>query len=457
MVYYNVGDTMNEENSNVYKRDFINKLFTFSLSYVNRYSSFIYENMENTWKLYVNNQDSSTKKKRYYDKLNKEIDKLSLIENKKSSYYDYSFIADDIRNCVDSMEFKCNNKFVSSLMQDIFYIGGLSQLLAFLLKKYDDINRKIKRKEENSKTKMVLPQKSSGKKQSISYIVDKNGYIYANLKSDNGVLVFDKKSFQYECKLFDEAIANNKELNMIVPNEIDGKISPFEKKRRIYIQTMLDLAKTMNKLKMKNIDLTHPVEQYYYCAKLLVDNLYKEACEFADNKSFLNLLFNETINAYGCGRMLVDYEHISVRFIDTARTLDKYSIEEINDTARIAKERRNYLCFKDIEFAVPLVSDIYKALNDKLIISISYNNKEYLADMENTINRFTKYMSVPEIVHMYGEFKDAIFTKSDYSSSFMNEKYIQLQMIISKVIGDKMNISSEKATNKYLNEEVAYK
>ena len=43
---------MNGEASLVYKKDFIDKLFTFSLSYVNKYSSFIYEGLDNTWNLY---------------------------------------------------------------------------------------------------------------------------------------------------------------------------------------------------------------------------------------------------------------------------------------------------------------------------------------------------------------------------------------------------------------------
>ena len=39
----------------------------------------------------------------------------------------------------------------------------------------------------------------------------------------------------------------------------------------------------------------------------------------------------------------------------------------------------------------------------------------------------------------------------------MNEKYIQLEMILSRIISEKMNVSIENETNNYLNEEVAYK
>ncbi len=450
---------MNSDSNFVYRKDFIDKLFTFSLSYVNKYSSFIYESMDNSWRLYINNQDSATKRKRYHDKLIKDIDKLSSIENKKSSYYDYSLIADDIRNCVDNMEFKTNARFVKELMQEIYYIGSLSQLFLFLLEKNDDLDRKIIKK-KNKKLKeenLLLPQKIVAKKQAISYIVDKNGYIYANLKYDHNVLVFDKKSLQYECKLFDEAVDQDKELNLIVPNDVEGKISPYEKKRRIYIQTMLDLLKTMNKLGNKNIDLTHPIEQYYYCSKLLVDNLYKEICDFGEKKSVLNLLLNETVNAYGSERMLKAYKHVSVRLIDKMKTLDKYAREELIDTANAAKEKRSYLCFKNIKYLIPLEEDIYKALNDKLILSVNNNYKIYFNDLEDTLKRFTKFMSVEEIAHLYAELKDVIFTKSSYTSSVMNEKYIQLQMIVAEIISQKMNISKESATNKYLKEEVAFK
>ena len=449
---------MNSESSDSFKKDFINKLFTFSLSYVNKYSSFIYEGLENSWTLYVNNQDSSTKKKRYYDKLIKDIDKLALIENKKSSYYDYSFIAEDIKNCVDSLEFRCSSKFVKSTMQDVNFIGSLSQLLKLLLKKYDAINRKIKKnKDSYEKENIVLPQRNNLKKQSISYIVDKNGYIYANLKMDNNALIVDKKSFQYECKLFNDAIVEDKELNMVVPNDVEGRISPYEKKRRIYIQTMLDLGKTMNKLKKKKIDLTHPIESYFYCSKILVDNLYKEMCDFGDKKSILNLLLNETVKAYGSERMLTDYENISIRLIDNMKSLDKYSVDELNETSKSTREKRNYLCFMNIKYAVPIVTDIYTVLNDKLILSVNNNYKSYFVDLEETVNRFTKYMSVPEIVRLYSELKDAIFTKNQFTSSVMNEKYIQLQMLISKKIGEKMNISDESATSEFLKEEVAYR
>ena len=105
------------------------------------------------------------------------------------------------------------------------------------------------------------------KKQAISYIVDKNGYIYANLAKEKNALVFDKKSFQYENKQFDEAVNEDKELLMIIPNSVEDKISPYEKKRRIYIQTMLDLLKRINKLANKKIDIINQIDQYFYCSK----------------------------------------------------------------------------------------------------------------------------------------------------------------------------------------------
>ena len=66
-------------------------------------------------------------------------------------------------------------------------------------------------------------------------------------------------------------------------------------------------------------------------------------------------------------------------------------------------------------------------------------------------------MSEEEIVRLYSEFKEVIFKKNKFSSTFMNEKYIQLEMILSRIISEKMNISIENETNNYLNEEVAYK
>ncbi len=450
---------MNSEASFVYKKDFIDKLFTFSLSYVNKYSSFIYEGLDNTWNLYIHSQQSATKRKRYHDKLVKDIEKLSTIEGRKSSYYDYSLIADDIRNCIDSMEFKASARFVKDLMQEIYYIGSLSQLLLFLLDKNDEIDRKIIKKEikKLKEDKILLPQKMVVKKQTISYVVDKNGYIYSNLAKDKNTLVFDKKSFQYENKLFDEAVSEDKELLMIIPNDVEGKISPYEKKRRIYIQTMLDLIKRINKLASKKIDITHPVEQYYYCSKTLVDNLYKEICDLGEKKSVLNLLLNETIKAYGCERMLREYEHVSIRFIDKMKELDTYSSDELYNTSLVTREKGSYFCFRNIEYPIPLLKDIYKVLNDKLILSVNINYKEYFSNLENTLDRFTKYMDEEEIVRLYSEFKDVIFKKSKYSSTVMNEKYIQLQMVVSKIISKKMNISIENATNNYLNEEVVYK
>ena len=77
---------MNGEVSFIYKKDFIDKLFTFSLSYVNKYSSFLYEDLDNTWNLYIYCQQSATKRKRYHVKLIKDIEKLSVIEGRKSSY-----------------------------------------------------------------------------------------------------------------------------------------------------------------------------------------------------------------------------------------------------------------------------------------------------------------------------------------------------------------------------------
>ena len=450
---------MNGEASLVYKKDFIDKLFTFSLSYVNKYSSFIYEGLDNTWNLYVHSQSSVTKRKRYHDKLVKDIEKLATIEERKSSYYDYSLIADDMRNCVDSMEFRASTRFVKDLMQEIYYIGSLSQLLQFLLDKNDDLDRKIIRKEINQlkERQIMLPQKAVTKKQAISYVVDKYGYIYANLVKDKNTLVFDKKSFEYENKLFEEAVKEDKELLMLIPNEIEGKISPYEKKRRIYLQTMLDLLKRMNKLASKKIDITHPVDQYYYCSKTIVDNLYKETCDFGEKKSVLNLLMNETVKAYGCERMLKEYEHVSIRFIDKVKELDTYSSDEIYNTSLVTREKGSYFCFRNVHYPIPVLDDIYHVLNDKLILSVNTNFKTYFNDLDNTLERFTKYMNEEEIVRLYSEFKDAIFKKSKYSSAVMNEKYIQLQMAVSKIISKKMNISIENATNEYLKEEVAYK
>ena len=117
------------------------------------------------------------------------------------------------------------------------------------------------------------------------------------------------------------------------------------------------------------------------------------------------MLLNETVKDYGSERMIKEYDYISIRFIDKIKDLDTYSLEELKNTSETTKEEGSYFCFRNIEYPIPVLKDIYRVLNDKLILSVNINYKIYFNDLENSLERVTKYMSEEEIVRLYSDLK----------------------------------------------------
>ncbi len=438
------------------KNNFINKLYIYNLNFVRSYSESLYNSLNIAWKNYTDEKNSCNKRERSIEKLNKNLDKLEIIETKKTNNRNLNEIIESNIQYInkiynyDLLSLKYRRKVINLIEK----VDGIYSILKYAVDTWIVLNKCDGEKKQKNKENIILPKKKSKGEDKISYVIDKNNYLYTNVVLENGIMLFDKKSFEIENKRYKRALNSNMEL--FEQNEKNVKLSPFEKKRRIYIQTMFELEKNLILLEQKNIDITFPIEKYFEYSRLLIEYLYKDITDFSANKSsILNYLMNETKRTYGCERLLSKYDIIVVNLYKKIEGIDKFVLQELENVSNYSKEI-DYKEFNNITELVPSLIDIYKIINKKIIRNIGLFLKEFNNDIKGNIAKVTCNMPSSYVIEFYYEIKNVLYRESVISISKLSSYLIELQQSIVSVLKDKLNTNEDIIFEEYLKEEKIY-
>lgn len=441
-------------NINIKNKDIINllnNLYFYNLNFVFELSESLYNSLKIGWTNYIDNVNSSNKKERNLEKVNKNIKKLENIEKKKLNNEILKEIKDNNLKYIDNNGLDINSKLKKKLCDKINSYSCLSEIFNYIIENYNQylVNESKEKKEQV----VMLPRKKDIIEERQSYYIDKNGYLYLNIISENGAMILDRKSIDIEKKKYKKALHNNGEIFDKFDDNI--KISPFEKKRRIYIQSMFELEKGLLNLEQKNIDITYPIEKYFMYSKNIVDNMYKELTNFRENEAtVLNNLMEITIRNYGCEKVLIHYNCIFSKFNKEIVNVEKYVMNELTDTSNKMKE--DLIEFKNIKGLVPSIIDIYRIINTKIIRSTGIFCDDYIRDIKTSVNNVTKYMSIEEIIEFYIELKNILLNNSFNNANRLTQYLIDLQKTVVVLLEKKTDCDEEIIFNNYLKEEKIY-
>ncbi len=253
-------------------------------------------------------------------------------------------------------------------------------------------------------------------------------------------------SLKAEKVLYKNALRDNKEIFKEINKDI--KLSPFEKKRRIYIENIFNLDKLIKQLYEKKIDITYPLEKYYIYSDMIVDGLYHEVNRFVLKRDIFDYIMNATIANFNYEEVANNYakcvKKVNVEFLK----LDDIVKNEFIDDSKRIKSKDQYTCYKNIDGIVPSVGDIYSVVNKMVIKGLVNNYQDNHLKMDEYIKSCTKYMNEKEIVEYYREYKDVLINKTSYTECF-----IVLQKSVVDILVNKFHYSEKVVFDEYIKEE----
>lgn len=429
----------------------IQKVITFSFLY----SDSVANSLSIAWTNYVYPDSSSHKKERYIQKVRKKNEQLALIASKKNVSLEELFRVLKQTVLLQYDEKKISSKFMKKLIQMIESTDNCSTLLDTLIDMYLELEENEKKrikKKDCSFVSSPLQIVSKKENQTIQIFTDKNGYIYLNIGSLNGVMTLDKKSFAYENRLYDECFLHHQDFD--IWSHLPGKLSPFEKRRKIFIQSMYALETNLLLLKKKEIDITYPVEKYFVYSKQILDYLYKEVLSFKEKNTVLDTLNEMTVSFYGCHRLLPIYDSLVKAF--DSKIIDEVVGSEIMRTVHECKTQSAYVEFKNISHVVPTLEDIMELLNLRILKNIHIDFEKYFTNIEYNLTQVTQYMQVSEILQVYEEMKYVLSRSSISATRKMITRYKSLQATIAKILSNRLGISESAVIQQYLKEDLLY-
>ena len=435
-------------------KELINKLFINTVKYVNSYSEFVENSLYLNWQKFI----ETTKKDRYVEKLNKNIEKIKKLENKQ---IDDKFIQEVIVSNLLLINGNLKNvdtRYCKRMMEEIQKFKCLSSILLYLLneylKYYEDNSKKdveiehqvnnIKLNKSDDKKKddyIELPQMKAVA--TISF--DKNENCYVHIKIIDNKMLLDEKSFKLEKENYHRSLLENKEDPFITDSTL--KYSSFEKKRRIYMKSMYELDKNLCNLINKQVDITYPVDKVFKCARDIVDNIYKEIVNYNNDKTVLNNLLNLTISCYGSTSKLLLYADLYDYLMRVIPSLDEVIKEEVINSSKYMIVEKGYKEFREVEGIFPSIDDLYKAANEKIIIYVCQNRQMILNNLDY-LNIYTRYMSEKEISKLYKELKCMMI------QDMVSTKYfVDLQRFIVKIIKVRFKLDEDYVFSYIINDE----
>lgn len=430
--------------SGTYKKDVINELFLLNIKYVNNYSEFVADSLSLNWNNYVNN------KKNTINKLDKNISKIEVVENKRKESRLNQVIMVDNLLFINNLIKEKQSRYLKMIMEDIQELDSFSGLLRYYISLYEiEKEKEVITENKDSLEKIVnsikmkKDTKGKMKKKEMVYSQDDHGSYYVHIKIQNNKMIFDKSSFEEEKKEYYNSL--NDKINFL-DNDKKYKYTSFEKKRRIYIKSMFDIDCNLYSLIDKKIDITYPVDKVFRYAKDIVDNIYKEIVDFQPKKSVLNNLMSETIEAYGSKNKIKLYNKLINKINDELNNVDSFVYEEIVRTTDNLIRDSKYIEFRNVRGKFPVVSDLYQASNEKIKNYIKKNVLSIIKDL-SCLDCYLVNMNVLDVVDVYNIMKDCLVM-----GNVATKKFVLLQEKIVSLICYKFKFREDIVYKEFLKE-----
>lgn len=433
-----------KEESFVEKIELINMVFINTINYVNNYSEFIANSLYLNWQKII----ETTKKDRYLEKLNKNIEKIKKFEVKQvNDKFIQEVIVSNLLLINKNLK-NVDSRYCKRMMEEIQKFKYISLILIYLLDEY------LKCYGNSSKNNIKSEQSVNNIKPNKSHDIEKDDLIelpqmkavamvsfdksencYVHIKIIDSKMILDEESFKLEKEKYHSALIKNEEEPFITDNTL--RYSSFEKKRRVYVKSMYELDKNLLGLINKRVDITYPVDKIFKCAREIVDNIYKEIVNYNKDKTVLNSLFNLTTDSFGSVSKILLYADLYEYLIGVIPSLDEIVKEEVTSSSMYMIEEKGYKEFRNIESIIPTIDDLYKAANEKIIVYVCQNRMTILNNIE-VLSIYTKYMSEKEISTLYKEVKYMMI------QDMMSTKYfVDLQKSIVNIIKNRFKVDDE--------------
>ncbi len=446
----------------------INKLFVLNMLFVKKLSDNVYVSLKLNWEKFTDEKSGNNKKDTALDKIYKCIEKVKKLENKKVSLNDFKKIKNLNEQYISRI---ISYSLKTSLESKIENICLLSEYLESYLELYKKEISKNKSKLKNKKDSLDLPKKKDDNMfieektlelelptlKKVEEVVDDyfvlvDNVYYANIIYENKVMKINESTFLKEVEEYSQNVKLLKDKFSDKKN--DGKLSPFEKRRRIYIQSMFELDKTIILLENKNIDITFPVIKIFDCLKLLVDNMYKELVEYKKSSSVLDNLMNMTIREYGALSKINKFDEFMQNLSSRFKLVDSFIYDEVVSSINSLKERLAYREFSIIKGLLPKKKELYTILNNKIINSVNINYEIYYNDFM-MIEKCSLFMNEDEVIKFYKELKYTINRNVSFKHKVPISKYVDLQKLIVNILVKKTGNDKDECFN-LLDEERLY-
>lgn len=430
------------------KKSLINSLIFNNIKYIKNYSEFLSDSFYLNW----NKLLEAPKKERYFERINKNIDKLKKIELRQlDEKYLQEIIIGNLLFINTELK-KYENRFSKKIMDDIQKKKSLGELIEYLVDSYYSLlDKEVSKDNKLSDAVSIIKFKKKEEKVQVEDVkheiilnVDKNGYYYYHIYFLEKVMHLDVNSFNLEVNNYNKNLLNNDQNPFYIDSDI--KYSSFEKRRRIYIKSMFDLDRTINNLINKDIDITYPIDKVVKCALDIVDNIYKEVVNYNDDKTILNKLMELTILNYGSRKKIGSYNRLIQKIENTIPMLDEITKLELLSAKDIIIEK-GYVEFRNIVNYIPDINDIYSAANEKIINYLCKNSIIIMKNFNN-LQIYTKYMNIKEIVKLYNDLKENMLINRVSTKSF-----IDLQKNVFSLIKSRCDMSDDDIFSDVIKEE----
>ena len=189
---------MSYEREIVDKKDIINSLFLSNLKNVNEVSSFVMNSLEVNWNNYVLKSNN-----KYLDKIFKNLDKISSIENKRFNKDDINKIKYENQQFIKQLtgnKLSRNNKFI---IEKIGSVNSLSELLFYYIDLYNAEIQVVSKKNVNFKHTNVKK-----KNKIVTSVI--NEKIYLHIDYVDNKMSFNSNSFKTENDNYLMALSSKK-------------------------------------------------------------------------------------------------------------------------------------------------------------------------------------------------------------------------------------------------------
>ncbi len=393
----------------------INHCLEMCVGYCKIYSSFLGECLLQNIHMFIENVYSSQKKK-YIKKIINHIDSLERIEIKKYDKEQFEFLKNGLKEYI-KISFKdkiINSSYSRHLVTLVDKKSFKNIVLAFLneCEKFTIKESKPKKIVKKNPT-IDLPILSNEGKKKITY-AQKDGLLYEHMIISEGTstMIFNENSFLCEKEEYFECVQNG---DFSLFQDLDSYeltiLSPFERKRRIFVKSMFEIEREIYLLDENHLD------DFYNVAETIVDNLYKELNDFHLDYFLTESLFQLTRKTYGSRQLLNSYHQ---------------AIERVGDVQhKVVIVSSNY--FDNLNKHIPTKEDILKVVYNKIIDNIPIQMDIYIQNLNILFEQVCEYMTIDEIIYFYHSVQDVLSQRSlekNYHNSLIDlQKYCCLKIV----------------------------